>query len=170
MRGEPRDPRDFDPRGGPPPNKQGGGPAAQMGNAGGSVQDALANLLQQVTSQGGPSALQNESMKTQVLEALRHNPQLVQSLVQKLPQPSQQQPPQGMPYQQSSMPMHNPNAPMAGMPHQQHLPHNQGMQNPPMQGGPMHQVLTCAAMHTQNTGRFTADAVTRKAGPCGCMR
>ena len=167
MRGEPRDPRDFDPRGGPPPNKQGGGPAAQMGNAGGSVQDALANLLQQVTSQGGPSALQNESMKTQVLEALRHNPQLVQSLVQKLPQPSQQQPPQGMPYQQSSTPMPNPNpqGPLSSMPHQQHLPHNQGMQNPPMQGGPMHQVLSCSAMHTQDMV-----LVTRKIGPWGCMR
>ena len=127
MRGEPRDPRDFDPRGGPPPNRQGGGPPAQQGNAGGNVQDALANLLQQVQNQGGPSALQNESMKTQVLEALRHNPQLVQSLVQKMP-PSSQHPPQqqqGMPYPQSSMPVPNPNTPMPGMSHQQHPPHNQ---------------------------------------------
>jgi hypothetical protein len=141
MRGEPRDPRDFDLRGGPPPNRLGGGPPVQQGNLGGNVQDALANLLQQVQSQGGPAALANESMRTQVLEALKHNPQLVQSLVQKMPPSSQLPQQQGMPYPQSSMPLPNPSVPpMHGMPHQQQPPHNPVMQNAPMPGGPMPQV------------------------------
>jgi len=146
MRGEPRDPRDFDLRGGPPPNRLGGGPPVQQGNLGGNVQDALANLLQQVQSQGGPAALANESMRTQVLEALKHNPQLVQSLVQKMPPSSQLPQQQGMPYPQSSMPqssmpLPNPSVPpMHGMSHQQQPPHNPVMQNAPMPGGPMPQV------------------------------
>jgi hypothetical protein len=85
-------------------------------------------------------------MRTQVLEALKHNPQLVQSLVQKMPPSSQLPQQQGMPYPQSSMPqssmpLPSPSVPpMHGMSHQQQPPHNPVMQNAPMPGGPMPQV------------------------------
>ena len=140
----PRDPRELDPRNTSLPNRLAGGPPMQQGNPSGNIEGLLANLIQQVQSSGGLQALSNEATRSQVLAALNQNPQLVQALVQKMPQGQQQQQqqqqqvPQGI-ANQGPPTMGMPNAPsIPGMPHNQHasqmnMQNSHPMHNPPPQ-------------------------------------